>query len=379
MSHEPGALGLVERIYAAALEPERWPLFLTLLGKAIQADALCIFLRYPEVNDPGQVFTVGVDAALPLVYTHYYFTSAPWDPRAGAVGEGRVVSGEDAIPFEKLEQTEFYKDWMRPNGFRHLLGANLRDRGGAGFLNLGALRSQDSVPFGSAERQLCELLVPHLQRAIEIHERVHRIGPDPQAMRHAVDQVSMGVLAVDAMGRVVWANPAAQEILKQADGLIVGPDGVGASDLCETALLRQLILEAAAVQAGDRNGAEGPLSLTRSSGRRPLNLLVSPVPPSIPDPGQVRGVAAIFVSDPDEKREAPIDLLRILYGLTPAEAALAALLGAGHTLSEAAQRLGIVPSTARTQLRSIFLKTNTHQQSALVRLLSAGVASLRRS
>ena len=69
-------------------------------------------------------------------------------------------------------------------------------------------------------------------------------------------------------------------------------------------------------------------------------------------------------------------LLGEYFDLTPAEARLAQIIAQGGTLDEAAQMLDIKMSTARTQLASIFAKTNTRRQGRLVAILSR-IAHLR--
>jgi DNA-binding CsgD family transcriptional regulator len=59
-------------------------------------------------------------------------------------------------------------------------------------------------------------------------------------------------------------------------------------------------------------------------------------------------------------------LLRKLYGLTRGEAALATILLKGKSIEEAAAELFISPHTARTHLKRIFMKTDTHRQTELV-------------
>jgi DNA-binding CsgD family transcriptional regulator len=72
----------------------------------------------------------------------------------------------------------------------------------------------------------------------------------------------------------------------------------------------------------------------------------------------------------------PEFLLRRLYGLTPAEAALAMEIAHGHGLKSAAELVGIERTTANTQLQRVFEKTQTHRQAELVRLISRMEASL---
>jgi DNA-binding CsgD family transcriptional regulator len=86
--------------------------------------------------------------------------------------------------------------------------------------------------------------------------------------------------------------------------------------------------------------------------------------------------AVVFVTDPERQTETPPELLKRLYGLTPREADLAALLLQGIDLKEAARQLGTSMNTARTHLRLIFEKTDTHRQSELIHLLLRGPAGL---
>jgi DNA-binding CsgD family transcriptional regulator len=63
-------------------------------------------------------------------------------------------------------------------------------------------------------------------------------------------------------------------------------------------------------------------------------------------------------------------LLRIAFGLTASEARLAARLASGVGINGAATFLGVNRETARSQLKAIFAKTNTHRQAELVGLIA---------
>jgi DNA-binding CsgD family transcriptional regulator len=62
--------------------------------------------------------------------------------------------------------------------------------------------------------------------------------------------------------------------------------------------------------------------------------------------------------------------LRKLFELTAAEARLAQCLSCGESLEEAALKLSIKMTTARTQLAAVFAKTDTRRQAKLVAILS---------
>jgi DNA-binding CsgD family transcriptional regulator len=66
----------------------------------------------------------------------------------------------------------------------------------------------------------------------------------------------------------------------------------------------------------------------------------------------------------------PKEILKMLYGLTQAECRLVNLLMQGLSLSEAGQLNGLTQNTLRSQLKSVFQKTDVRKQSELIRQLA---------
>jgi DNA-binding CsgD family transcriptional regulator len=83
-----------------------------------------------------------------------------------------------------------------------------------------------------------------------------------------------------------------------------------------------------------------------------------------------------MVRDPEfERRRLEINL-RGKFGLTIAETWLASEILKGYGRKAAARRRGISDATAKAQLSSIFVKTGTHRQAELVRLLAGAAEAL---
>ena len=82
-----------------------------------------------------------------------------------------------------------------------------------------------------------------------------------------------------------------------------------------------------------------------------------------------RDLAIVFITDPMRRQEAPSDLLMRLFGLSSAEGRLLEKLVSGRSVKQAASDLGITGDTARSYLKVIFQKTDTHRQTDLVRLV----------
>jgi DNA-binding CsgD family transcriptional regulator len=82
------------------------------------------------------------------------------------------------------------------------------------------------------------------------------------------------------------------------------------------------------------------------------------------------GRAILLLTDLTSPLKPDAALLSAAFGLTAAEARLAAQLGSGAGLNEASACLRVGRETARSQLKAVFAKTNTHRQADLVGLIA---------
>jgi DNA-binding CsgD family transcriptional regulator len=243
-------------------------------------------------------------------------------------------------------------------------------------VDIAALRSKGQGPFGAAEERLLRALMPHLQRAVQLHRRLAAAELTSRSLAESMDRLPYGVILLDERGQVLLANWFARGRLAACDGLTEERGTLGASMRSESSALRRLVADALDVAAG-RRPAGGVLRLSRPSGARPLSLLVAPFKRAAAGPfGDPQPAAVVFVSDPDARIDAPADMLARLHGLSPAEANVAAEVLEGGSLSDVAERLGITRNTANTHLKRVFEKTGTRRQSDLVRLLALGAATL---
>ena len=87
-------------------------------------------------------------------------------------------------------------------------------------------------------------------------------------------------------------------------------------------------------------------------------------------------LVAVFVGGGVPTNAIDARLLCRLYGLTAAEARVAALVATGHSLDEIVAQLRVGRSTARTHIQRALVKTGTTRQAALAHLLLSGPASV---
>jgi DNA-binding CsgD family transcriptional regulator len=80
--------------------------------------------------------------------------------------------------------------------------------------------------------------------------------------------------------------------------------------------------------------------------------------------------AFMVLVDLDESPRPSLTVLRRAFGLTRAEAHLAAQLAMGKSLKEIARAQRVTLGTVRAQLKSAFAKTRTHRQGELIALVN---------
>jgi len=188
----------------------------------------------------------------------------------------------------------------------------------------------------------------------------------------ALDQLAAGVIVTDSGAGVVEMNRAGEAILRLEDGLLVRDERLRARRVFETTKIAKLI---AGVTAERGPGAAAGLMLIGRCDALPAYALtVAPL-----RTGSARDaprLALVVVVDPVRHAPSETDLAEF-FGLSPAEARIAAAMMAGKRLSEVAADRGVQITTVRTQLGSILKKVGVKRQSDLLRVLSStGIGSV---
>jgi len=194
------------------------------------------------------------------------------------------------------------------------------------------------------------------------------LGAVADGLLNVFEACSEAVMLVDVNLHPVVLNPAARLLLAQSDGIALSHNALVTASAAETAVLHRLVSGEHAARA---QGAH--LLIRCHSGRTPLLLNVL----HFRQPLRIRetpsGIAAAIVARRPEGEDAA-DLFRQHYGMTATEARLATLVATGCPLLQAEAEMGISHNTARTHMKRIYAKTDTHRQVDLVRLLGTGIA-----
>jgi DNA-binding CsgD family transcriptional regulator len=182
----------------------------------------------------------------------------------------------------------------------------------------------------------------------------------------ALERVGCAALVLDDRGQCVIMNALAESAM--SGDLRPNGNRLHAFDRGSDQRLQHLIDRAVAPRAPVPPPVPSPVFVLRREGRP---YMVEAMPATGPLRDFFPRIAALLViTDLNARPQLPDGLIREAFGLTPAEARLAAALAAGEDLRTAAERLGMTRETARWRLKVIFSKADVKRQSELVALLT---------
>lgn len=234
---------------------------------------------------------------------------------------------------------------------------------------LWVFRDRSAGKFDDDASSVCEILVSQLARGVETSWRMGATEVERTLYSDVMDKLYVGVVILDHSGKIVRASDAAMRLLESRDGLQIQGNKLRATSAKEDRDFQ------AAVKMAMNNGegTDAPLSrglsLTKQSGSRNLGVIVRPIHAAKDNAAAANSAVAVYIRDPETNPEVEGELVRQLFDLTPAEAAVARRLTAGLSLEDAATSLDISRNTARAHLRSIFSKSGITRQTELVRLV----------
>lgn len=363
---------LVRLVYQGPQETVPWTGFMERLRKRLDANYVSLILRPPSPEQAWQVVFAGeARPAIAETYDSFFYAVDPFVN----LPVDRVMTVDELVNEEDWLRSAIYKDFLAPLNVRYYLGADVGG-GDEPSCRLRISRPAAGGPFGSAEKSLCQLLLPHLKSAVRLRNLIDVAEAERRLYSGTLERLSVGAVILDKKGRVLRSNLAADEILAGRDGLSVVNGTLQASFGSENRELHRLIEQAIGGESRTEPHVAEGMSLSRSSGRANLGIVVRSAPLTEWSESGSRPAAVVIIRDVEHKLQASHATLKRLYGLTPAESALALQLLDGLTVDEASEQLHISRNTARCQLRAIFAKTGVTRQTELLRLLLSGVAPL---
>ncbi|HJU16684.1 MAG TPA: helix-turn-helix transcriptional regulator [Stellaceae bacterium] len=357
MSGTADPLSLIDPIYEAAVDIEAWPAAMTAIADALRARAMSLTIADPASNAAPLVVAPCTDPHWRRAYRERWAAANPVRERGCVLPAGEVYGFESlGMPRSEFDRTPFYNEFWAPQRL-HFALVTITAKQGSTVSAVGFYRSCDDGRFARDEERLLRVLGPHLRRAVALNLQLAHIEMRRSDTAEMLNRCKEGALLVDAQARVLFANAAAEAILTEGAALRVVNGRLAAGAPGQSEALRGAI-------AG---GTGGLLALPRCGGGS-VAVQILPLRAEtswLPQPA----AAILFVRDPRASALPSRGQIRLLFDLTPAQAAMAREILEGDGIQAAALRLGISRATARTHLLEVFHKTGTNRQAELVRVI----------
>lgn len=361
-------------IYEAGANGGDWRAVGKRLFRCLGADAGTLRLKQPDGHSINVFEPFAEDET---TYSDYYTHIDPI--RAAAVRivpssdwSTSVAVSADLVQDDIYRKSEFYADFARPNGQHHMLigAVGDRDHSVVGFF-------RDACEFSAKDKLTLATLLPHIQRAIQLSQRLQKAEADARVGYAAFESLHGSAIVVDAELNVLFANSSAERMLRRRAFPIAiasashtnGCPRLVVSNRDKALRLRALVDNAA------HGGSGGALPLDLHTGEddqiNQLAVFISPQPPQF------------FPLDLDHRAPTPVlilitelsrpsapkpSLLSDLFGLSIAEGAVALALLGGQTAECVARERDVSLETVRSQIRTVLRKTDASNLRDLERI-----------
>ncbi len=365
-------------LYSCPTEQGRWPVVLDQLCRMLDVSSAVIQILLPgdvRLRCRWMVRDSRSEAARAL---HDRYLSDAVNPRM--LVQRPRFSAEEGI----FRDSDFFapndprladlQQRLAATGLGHHISAQVRMSGGeelALVLHRGAESARD---FTKREERLALEVMPHLRQAVQLTRALFDTQKQVCYLQDALNSFELGLSICSTDGSSCWMNQAAEHLLVQRGVLWLNSDRqLITRSVKETLRLREMIASAARDESDDPH-----VLVLRDNSGDALQVRCHALPhePSVAtrDLDAQRRVLVIL-RDPNSDSSLPPDMLRKLFGLSPAESRLAAALCVGSTLNEYAMQAGVAIGTARYQLKQVMAKTQVSKQSQLVLRLCTSVIS----
>ncbi|QHE93903.1 helix-turn-helix transcriptional regulator [Pandoraea fibrosis] len=293
---------------------------------------------------------------------------APTDPRVSLMLRqpvGHAMRCHHHLSDRYVARSELYNDFLIPNGVRYTYGLHLDGADGTSEL-LAILRAPDHSPFEDADTTPeLEIITRHIARAARLRAGTRHLQAQAAMGMAVLDQLEMAIVITDETSHAHYLNVAAHQQLGATRNVSIRSGKFTALLPSDDQAVRRLIANATAPM---------PVAGTHRLHGDKQHWVITALPlresHACAAPWQ-RPMVMLTIGELDRRVTLGPYTLKVLFGLSPAEARLAQALAEGRELTQYAQDANVAINTARTQLRHIFDKTGCRRQADLTRLLHA--------
>lgn len=215
-----------------------------------------------------------------------------------------------------------------------------------------------------------DVLIGHFARAIKIAKRLVDMDEQHEVVLSLLDRLPIALVLVDSEAKVIECNALADDVLSSGACLEINEnDYLDAGKSNQQKLLKAV----AAMSKHDPATTRGQaLSLNNEVSSNNLMLFLAPLKHH--GMSQDASVAVFIAQRKSQPFSLPAELAEI-YHLTEKEIQITGHLVRGLSVKEISEEFSVSQHTVRTQVKAILKKTETSRQAELVSLVFNGMGS----
>jgi len=364
---------LIHLVYEACFAREKWQDVVDGLGRLACVPQITMHAHDLQSNAGIGQIVFGREPRFLSAFEDYFSARNVWMPGIARSPIGKAMSAEAFFPRDDLMKTEFYNDWLRPQGVGIGAGLVLKRQTDRLLVLSGQLGFAHESKTLSPLIQLLDQIGPHISRSFDLM-RAMAVGRRTEEVGHYFDGISSPAFLVDRSETLVHCNERGAELLRAGSVVSVSRRGrlVFADPLAQRTFEEVVYANAVgdtsrmsrSFPARGRPGTTNRAVLVvpvASNERRTIDLFASVV-------GD-RPVALVTLAEPPLRERSLLHIVK-RFGLTGAELRLVEAIYAGKSLHEHADERRLSIHTARNQLRSVMSKMGVARQAQLVSLLA---------
>lgn len=328
------------------------------VARALGFDLFCIL--HPEGSGPPKTHSEGPSGLLEPFDTGEF---AVLDWQGAKIGHHRnglmllnslgaggrhVLNGTLLQPRVTSSSTTHFVAWHLPIGEKSW--------------NLAFVRGRDRGPVGAEEAQAAASVIPVANRALRMLHRQKQIHV--KGVFHGLAAARSAAVLIEADGGATLATPPAERLFGLdfgiKDGRLWSAHSASDESLQE---LSDLVRRRQPLET------KSAFRIYRFSDNRAVLARPRPLPGPMPDVFSSARMI-LFLTTPGNSDMVEENDLQALFGLSKAEAQIAAFLAHGLEPQQIAERRKVSVGTIRVQMKHIFQKVQVHRQAELIKIIA---------
>jgi DNA-binding CsgD family transcriptional regulator len=358
--------GLIDRIYAAALQTESWGDVVAEAGARLGATSATSLWFGKNGTELLQAHIWNIDPEALETYQQHYLAFCPRYRASKELDVGAVYDDRHYRMASDGPVRAYYDFMDRYDlGIARIALAEKRPglTIGMNFYN----RIDDGLSADGA--RVLSLLAPHFRRACNLVQALGDVT-ERAVLGDAWFAARTASVTLDGQGRTVRINTAAEALLNLRDGLALVQRRLVASVSADQSRLQSEIAQAVGVAPASPAQDGRFVLVSRPSGLPAFAVSAMPLH------GGNGAEQAILTIAPTVPQILPKSLQHA-FRLTASEACIAAALAKGQSPGQIAADRGVSLQTIRSQIKSIYARLDVRSQGELVSRITAASLGVR--